>query len=173
VDPDLRAYKGHLDYRWAQYAAAKAAIEANEGSVAAFARGHERYGFTRDAEAGATVYREWAPAAAAAALIGDFSGWEPVWMTKGDFGVWSVALPDGATGGGGAWWGEAQGLGAGGRGPGAAAVCVWAADCLPPLAPPPPPTALAAAHAHTSSIRPRRRAGHPARQPRQDPAPVV
>jgi hypothetical protein len=44
------------------------------------------------------VYREWAPAAQAAALIGDFSGWQPVWMDRDQWGVWSVRLPDGARG---------------------------------------------------------------------------
>ena len=44
---------------------------------------------------GAIVYREWAPAAQAAALIGDFSKWEPVWMTRDEWGVWSVRLEDG------------------------------------------------------------------------------
>ncbi len=46
-------------------------------------------------------------AAQAAALIGDFSNWEPVWMTKDQWGVWSVTLPDG---------GGNTGRGAGGRG---------------------------------------------------------
>ena len=31
----------------------------------------------------------------ACALIGDFSGWKEVWMTKDKWGVWSVTLPDG------------------------------------------------------------------------------
>lgn len=56
-------------------------------------QGYETYGFSR--EGNATVYCEWAPAAQAAALIGDFSGWQPVWMEKGDFGVWTLRLPDG------------------------------------------------------------------------------
>jgi 1,4-alpha-glucan branching enzyme len=34
----------------------------------------------------------------AAALFGDFSGWKEVWMTKDKWGVWEVALPDGAMG---------------------------------------------------------------------------
>lgn len=83
-----------MDYRWAAYQAARAEIVKNEGSLEAFAKGYERLGFTR--EAGATVYREWAPAAQAAALIGDFNGWQPAWMTKDEFGVWELRLPDGA-----------------------------------------------------------------------------
>jgi 1,4-alpha-glucan branching enzyme len=41
------------------------------------------------------VYREWAPGAKAAALIGDFNNWEPAWMERDEWGVWSVELPDG------------------------------------------------------------------------------
>lgn len=44
---------------------------------------------------GKTIYREWAPGAKAAALIGDFNNWECAWMQKDEWGVWSVELPDG------------------------------------------------------------------------------
>jgi 1,4-alpha-glucan branching enzyme len=50
-------------------------------------------GFSRTASS--TIYREWAPGAKAAALVGDFNGWEPAWMNKDEWGVWSVELPDG------------------------------------------------------------------------------
>ncbi|KIY96654.1 1,4-alpha-glucan branching enzyme, partial [Monoraphidium neglectum] len=97
VDPDLRRFKDHLDYRWSRYQAARQEILGSGfESIADFAKGYEQLGFTR--QGGATVYREWAPAATAAALIGDFSGWQPVWMEKGEFGVWSVTLPDGPDG---------------------------------------------------------------------------
>ena len=57
-------------------------------------QGYELFGFTRDG--GATVYREWAPAAQSAQLIGDFNGWQGTPLERDDFGVWSVRLPDGA-----------------------------------------------------------------------------
>ena len=57
------------------------------------AQGYELFGFTRDG--GATVYREWAPAAQSAQLIGDFNGWQGTPLDRDDFGVWSVRLPDG------------------------------------------------------------------------------
>ena len=57
-------------------------------------QGYELFGFTRDG--GATVYREWAPAAQGAQLIGDFNGWQGTPLERDDFGVWSVRLPDGA-----------------------------------------------------------------------------
>lgn len=44
---------------------------------------------------GATVYREWAPGAAEAQLIGDFNGWQGTPMERDDFGTWTLRLPDG------------------------------------------------------------------------------
>ena len=41
------------------------------------------------------VYREWAPAASSAHLIGDFNSWGGTHMEKDSFGVWKVTLPDG------------------------------------------------------------------------------
>mmetsp|Transcript_7040 Transcript_7040/g.15465 ORF Transcript_7040/g.15465 Transcript_7040/m.15465 type:complete len:773 (+) Transcript_7040:158-2476(+) len=96
VDPQLGDYKEHLAYRYRQFRETKAAIEKAEGSLENFAKGYERLGFTREKDA--IVYREWAPAAQAAALIGDFNGWTNTWMTKDKWGVWEVRLPDGPDG---------------------------------------------------------------------------
>ncbi len=41
------------------------------------------------------MYREWAPAAQSAQLIGDFNGWQGTPLDRDDFGVWSMRLPDG------------------------------------------------------------------------------
>eukprot|EP00798_Chlamydomonas_sp_ICE-L_P020992 gene20992-27850_t len=92
VDPGLVAYEGHLNYRYERYEQMKVSIEKAEGSLAEFAQGYNKLGFTR--ENGAIVYREWAPAAQAACLIGDFNNWEGSWMNKDQWGVWSVTLPD-------------------------------------------------------------------------------
>ena len=55
-------------------------------------------GFTRNAQG--ITYREWAPAAKAAQLIGDFNGWkgDAHWMTKDQYGVFELFLPDAADG---------------------------------------------------------------------------
>ncbi|KAJ9510013.1 hypothetical protein QJQ45_011653 [Haematococcus lacustris] len=74
VDPDLKAHSEHLNYRWQQYTKTKDAIVQAEGSLAAFAQGHKKMGIVR--EGGVTTVREWAPAAQAVSLIGDFSGWK-------------------------------------------------------------------------------------------------
>ncbi len=55
--------------------------------------GYEKMGFTRD-EKGIT-YREWAPAARAAQLIGDFNGWNGSNhnMSKNQYGVFELFMP--------------------------------------------------------------------------------
>lgn len=60
------------------------------------AQGYQKFGINR--AGGVTTYREWAPAAQAAWLIGDFNEWEGTPLEKDDFGVWSVELPDGPGG---------------------------------------------------------------------------
>ena len=57
-------------------------------------QGYELFGFTRDGNA--IVFREWAPAAQSAQLIGDFNGWHGTPLERDGFGVWSARLPDGA-----------------------------------------------------------------------------
>lgn len=56
-------------------------------------QGFEEFGIIR--KDGKTVYREWAPGAIAAQLIGDFNEWTGTWMERDEFGVFSVTLPDG------------------------------------------------------------------------------
>jgi 1,4-alpha-glucan branching enzyme len=84
--------------RWSRYKELRAAIDANEGGLEKFSRGFERLGFNRTAEG--ITYREWAPAAKAAQLIGDFNSWkgDAHWMTKDQYGVFEIFLPDAADG---------------------------------------------------------------------------
>lgn len=98
VDPFLASHEGHLRYRYSQFLKMKRAIDDAEGGIEQFSRGYEKMGFTRDD--GAIVYREWAPAAQAAQLVGDFNGWngEGHRMERNIFGVWTVRIPDGADG---------------------------------------------------------------------------
>ena len=85
-------------HRWSRYKELRAAIDANEGGLEKFSRGFERLGFNRTAQG--ITYREWAPAAKAAQLIGDFNSWkgEAHWMTKDQYGVFEIFLPDAADG---------------------------------------------------------------------------
>lgn len=112
IDPNLAGHQEHLRYRWQQYKSTLASIEQHEGSLADFARSYERYGIVH--EQGHLVYREWAPGATEAELIGDFNDWKGQAMQRDDFGTWTIKLPEGAIAHGsrvkirlrhpGGWW---------------------------------------------------------------------
>ncbi|KAI9898119.1 hypothetical protein N3K66_006479 [Trichothecium roseum] len=94
LDPWLEPFSETLRRRYSKAQDWIQKINATEGSVEAFSKGFEKYGFNVDTKNN-IVYREWAPAATAAALIGDFNGWDrqshP--MTKNDFGTFEITLP--------------------------------------------------------------------------------
>ena len=58
--------------RWALYAKWKATIDSTEGGYDAFSKGFEKFGINIAGD-GTITYREWAPNAIEASLIGDFS----------------------------------------------------------------------------------------------------
>uniref|UniRef100_A0A1D1Z3W9 1,4-alpha-glucan branching enzyme n=2 Tax=Anthurium amnicola TaxID=1678845 RepID=A0A1D1Z3W9_9ARAE len=94
VDPSLEKFKGHFRYRSERYVEQKKLIEKYEGSLEDFAQGYLKFGFNRGNDG--IVYREWAPAAQEAQLIGDFNGWDGSnhRMEKNEFGVWTIKVPD-------------------------------------------------------------------------------
>ncbi|XP_039844904.1 1,4-alpha-glucan-branching enzyme, chloroplastic/amyloplastic isoform X3 [Panicum virgatum] len=92
LDPDLEKFKDHFSYRMKRYLDQKCSIEKNEGSLEEFSKGYLKYGINTNKDA--TVYREWAPAAQEAQLIGDFNDWNGAnhQMEKDKFGVWSIKI---------------------------------------------------------------------------------
>lgn len=94
VDSSLGKFKDHLTYRSKRYRDQKALIDEYEGSLEEFAQGYLKYGFSREPDG--IVYREWAPAAQEAQLIGDFNGWDGSnhRMERNEFGVWKIKIPD-------------------------------------------------------------------------------
>ena len=75
VDPWLKPYEGDLSLRMERYRQTRAALlGASGGTLSDFANGYMYYGFHRTQDG--WVYREWAPAAQALHLIGDFNGWD-------------------------------------------------------------------------------------------------
>ncbi|KNC98959.1 1,4-alpha-glucan branching enzyme [Spizellomyces punctatus DAOM BR117] len=93
-DPYLGPYKGAIQHRYSQYASWVDKINADEGGVDKFTRGWERLGFNVDKDG--IVYREWAPGAEQAFLVGEFNNWDrnshP--LKKNEFGVWEIRLPN-------------------------------------------------------------------------------
>jgi len=93
-DPYLKPFQPLIEKRIKLYKDKKAEIEKQEGSLANFALGYNKFGICKTK--GGFVYREWAPGATSLSLIGDFNGWDPnSHSAKKDlFGVWTVELPN-------------------------------------------------------------------------------
>ena len=91
-DPYLEPFKNDIDLRVALYTQKRRELLGNGRSLKAFANGHNYFGFHRTRSG--WVYREWAPAADAMYLAGDFNGWntEDCPMTRCDNGVFEVEL---------------------------------------------------------------------------------
>ena len=73
VDPWLEPFSGDIKLRMDNYERTREKLVGKNGSLSDFANAHNYYGFHK-VDTG-WVYREWAPAAEALYLIGDFNGW--------------------------------------------------------------------------------------------------
>ncbi|MFH1416960.1 MAG: alpha amylase C-terminal domain-containing protein [Planctomycetota bacterium] len=98
LDPWLEPYRAALRNRYCHYETALRHIVETEGSLEAFSNGHRYYGLNRGESDGkpGVWYREWAPAADALFLAGDFNNWDRAGLPlkRNEFGVWSVFLTD-------------------------------------------------------------------------------
>ncbi|KAL3437536.1 1,4-alpha-glucan-branching enzyme [Aspergillus tetrazonus] len=90
LEPFREAIKRRFDYveSWIK------TVDEVEGGLDKFSKGYEKFGFNVS-ETGDITYREWAPNAIEAALVGDFNNWDTKAnpMTRDDFGVWEIVLP--------------------------------------------------------------------------------
>ena len=96
-DPWLQPFEATLLARHQRYLERLAAIGQQYGSLSKFATAHQQLGLHYDAKRRGYVVREWAPAAEAVSLVGDFNDWnrggDP--LTKNEAtGVWEGFLPD-------------------------------------------------------------------------------
>jgi len=94
LDPWLEPFKDSLKSRYAKAQRWIKTLDETEGGLEKFSRGYEKYGFTFGAD-GSITYREWAPNAEQAFLIGDFNNWsrDATPLKKDNFGVWEITLP--------------------------------------------------------------------------------
>jgi 1,4-alpha-glucan branching enzyme len=94
LDPWLSPFKDALRSRFSKAQKWLKTIDETEGGMEKFTRGFERFGFTFS-DNGDIMYREWAPNAEQAFLIGEFNNWnrEATPMKRGPFGVWELFLP--------------------------------------------------------------------------------
>lgn len=74
MDPYLEPNLPGIEKRWELFAKWKATIDSTEGGYEKFSRGYERFGL-QAYDDGTITYREWAPNAVKANLVGDFSKW--------------------------------------------------------------------------------------------------
>ena len=94
-DPWLDPYTQDVKERFERYTKARKEIESAEGSLLNFATAHNYYGINFDTEKNGWTYREWAPAAYALHLIGDFNKWDRAThkLEKNNKGDWEIFLP--------------------------------------------------------------------------------
>ncbi len=92
IDPYLVPFEEDIEKRVQLFRQRKKALLGKTKSLCDFANGHLFFGFHRTE--GGWVYREWAPAAEALFLTGDFNGWElyACPLQKKENGVFEVAL---------------------------------------------------------------------------------
>lgn len=93
IDPWLKPYKSDIQWRIKRYQDVKKTLLGDDGCFRDFANGHKYFGFHRSNKE--WVYREWAPAADALFLMGDFNGWDRTShpLTKKETGVWEIIMP--------------------------------------------------------------------------------
>ena len=92
IDPYLASFEGDLNLRMDNYTKKKEELVGKRGKLSTFANGYKYFGFHR--VRGGWVYREWAPAAEAMYLTGDFNDWDTKGcpMEKLENGVFEVQL---------------------------------------------------------------------------------
>ena len=73
IDPYLTPFEGDLNLRMQNFASKKQELVGKRGKLTTFANGYKYFGFHRTKTG--WVYREWAPAAEAMYLTGDFNQW--------------------------------------------------------------------------------------------------
>ncbi|KXS96573.1 hypothetical protein AC578_1954 [Pseudocercospora eumusae] len=94
LDPWLEPYSAALRSRFSKTQNWIKTIDKHEGGLEKFSRGYEKFGFNV-APDNTITYREWAPFALRAYLIGDFNAWnrDSHEMKKDPFGAWEIHLP--------------------------------------------------------------------------------
>ncbi|MEO9806281.1 MAG: alpha amylase C-terminal domain-containing protein [Reichenbachiella sp.] len=95
-DPWLAPYQSDIAQRISYFEQRLEDMASSVGSLYDFAGGHFYLGFNYDKKLKGWWYREWAPAADALSLIGEFNGWnaEHHPLTQDEHGVWGIFVSD-------------------------------------------------------------------------------
>ncbi|KAJ1862653.1 alpha-1,4-glucan branching enzyme [Coemansia sp. RSA 989] len=97
-DGYLEPHRQYFEQRFVHFKQWVREIEASEGGIDKFSRGYEEFGLHVTPEG--VRYREWAPGAKEASLVGDFNGWDVAAhpLTRNEFGVWEGVVGNTADG---------------------------------------------------------------------------
>lgn len=92
IDPSLKNFENDINLRMDSYKRKRKELLQNAKTLKDFANAYEYFGFHKTKKG--WVYREWAPAAEAMYLTGDFNNWDKTGcpMTKLENGVFEVVL---------------------------------------------------------------------------------
>ncbi|KAI9298138.1 glycogen branching enzyme [Neoconidiobolus thromboides FSU 785] len=94
LDPWLKPYADIINSRISKVDEWINNFKSGDGSIDKFTKSYERYGF--QVTKNSVIYREWAPNAIQASLIGDFNNWDrkahP--MKKDKFGLFTIEIPN-------------------------------------------------------------------------------
>lgn len=95
LDPWLEPHAADISRRYSTTQSWIDRLNKDEQGLLKFSEGYKYFGFQIDTKTQAITYREWAPNAVAASLIGEFNNWnhDANPMTVNDFGVWQVVIP--------------------------------------------------------------------------------
>ncbi|KAK0741683.1 alpha-glucan branching enzyme [Apiosordaria backusii] len=99
LDPYLEPFKPALKRRFGKAQEWIKTLDETEGGLDKFSKGADIYGIHQK-EDGSIYYREWAPNAKQASLIGEFNNWDrnAHRMKRNDFGVFEITVPPTADG---------------------------------------------------------------------------
>uniref|UniRef100_A0A672SXS7 1,4-alpha-glucan branching enzyme n=1 Tax=Sinocyclocheilus grahami TaxID=75366 RepID=A0A672SXS7_SINGR len=94
MDPYLKPFENDLQRRYGLFKKQLTLLEEAEGGFDQFTRSYKSYGVQRMPDNN-LVFKEWAPAAEALFLTGDFNGWDNFShpYTKKEFGKWELHIP--------------------------------------------------------------------------------
>ena len=95
-DPWLEPSTQDIQDRYDRYQDRLKAIKNDFGSLTEMADGYQYFGINFDSVKKGWYYREWAPAAKALYLTGDFNNWDQSShpLTKNEYGIWELFLDE-------------------------------------------------------------------------------
>ena len=95
IDPLLEPYRADINARMELYKKTKSVLTENGGrKLSEITNGYLYYGFHRTEDGQGWIYREWAPAAEAIFLTGDFNNWDGSAdrLERKERGIWEITL---------------------------------------------------------------------------------